>query len=57
MDLMDLANMKPFNVKEFAELTRTSEKTVRKACREGQIKALKVGKEWVISLESVRELI
>lgn len=57
MDLMDLANMKPFNVKEFAELTRTSEKTVRKACREGQIKAIKVGKEWVISLESVRELL
>jgi excisionase family DNA binding protein len=39
---------RPYTVKEFSKATGVSEKTVRKACREGQVKAVKVGREWLI---------
>lgn len=52
-----MTQLHPYTVKEFAEFTRTSEKTVRKACREGRIKAIKIGKDWIISLSNVKELL
>lgn len=45
------------NIHEVAEVLHCSSKTVSKLCREGKIKAMKVGKGWGILQQSLEEFV
>lgn len=57
--MFDFLNQYPdlVNVSEAAEILSCSPKTVSKLCRQGRIRAMKVGKGWTIPLIALKDFI
>ena len=57
--MFDFLNEYPdmVNANEAAEILSCSPKTVSKLCREGKLRAMKVGKSWSIPLMALKDFI
>ncbi len=49
--------MKVFTTKEAAEMLRYNTEYLRQKVRLGEIKAIKVGKKWLITEETIKEIL
>ena len=49
--------MKTYNVKEASKILQYNEAYLRKLINDGVIKAVKVGKKWIIKEEIINELL
>lgn len=52
-----MTNIKNYDVKETAEIFKVSEQLVRKMIREKRLKAVKIGREWRVSEETISEML
>lgn len=49
--------MKIYDVKELAEYLKVSTRTIQNYIRDGKIKGKKLGRKWIFTEETIRELL
>ncbi len=55
--MLEFEGVKYFTVAETAERLNLSEQTIRRWIREGRLKAAKLGRSYMVSIDSIRSLI
>ena len=53
----EVIKMKTYDIKEAAGILHYNQEYLRKLIKKGTIKAVKVGKKWIIKEETVKELL
>lgn len=55
--MLEFEGVKYFTVAETAERLNLSEQTIRRWIREGRLKAAKLGRSYMVSIDSIKSLI
>lgn len=53
--MIEIGNMKVFNVKETAKMMEYNEQTIRKLLREKRLKGKRLANKWVVTEKSIQE--
>ena len=54
---LDKGNLVVYTVKDLSKLLNTTPQTVRKYISEGRIKGKKIGRQWLVDEEAVKEFL
>jgi excisionase family DNA binding protein len=57
MELERRGYMKTYSIKEAAEILKNNEEWLRELIRRGKVKAVKVGRKWIVKEETINSIL